>query len=58
MQKYEYGGAAGQLGIVTHYLTDGSGHDWPSTEPNDDNPNGIYYNATPLIMEFFKKYAL
>jgi poly(3-hydroxybutyrate) depolymerase len=58
VQKYEYGGAAGQLGIVSHYLTDGLGHNWPSTEPNDDNPDGTYYNATPIIMGFFNKYTL
>ncbi len=28
VQKYEYAGAQGQLGIVTHYLTDGLGHAW------------------------------
>jgi poly(3-hydroxybutyrate) depolymerase len=58
VQKYEYGGAANQLGVVTHYLTDGLGHAWPSTEPNDDNPDGTYYNATPIIMDFFNKYTL
>jgi poly(3-hydroxybutyrate) depolymerase len=58
VQKYEYSGAAGQLGIVSHYLTDGLGHDWPSTEPNDDNPDGTDYNATPIIMGFFNKYTL
>lgn len=56
--KYEYGGGSGQLGIVTHYLTEGLGHAWPSTEPNDDNSKGTYFNATPLIMDFFNKYTL
>lgn len=56
--KYEYGGDAGKLGIVTHYLTIGLGHDWPSTQPNDDNSHGTYYNATPIIMDFFRKYTL
>jgi poly(3-hydroxybutyrate) depolymerase len=58
VQKYEYGGGNGSLGIVTHYLTDELGHDWPSTVPNDDNPFGTYYNATPIIMDFFNKYTL
>jgi len=56
--EYQYGGAANKLGIVTHYLTDGLGHAWPSTLPNDDNPDGTYYNATPIIMNFFNKYTL
>lgn len=56
--EYQYGGAAGELGIITHYLTDGLGHAWPSTLPNDDNSKGTYYNATPIIMDFFNKYTL
>jgi poly(3-hydroxybutyrate) depolymerase len=58
VQKYEYGGEDGELGIVTHYLTDGLGHDWPSKEPNDDNKKGTYYDATPIIMDFFNKYTI
>ena len=58
VQKYEYGGGSGKLGIVTHYLTDGLNHSWPSTVPNDGNPAGTYYNATPIIMDFFNKYPL
>jgi poly(3-hydroxybutyrate) depolymerase len=58
VQRYEYGEAAGRLGIVTHYLTDGLGHDWPSRGPNDDNRKGTYYDATPIIMDFFNKYTL
>lgn len=56
--KYEYGGDYGQEGIVTHYLTSGLGHAWPSTQGNDDNGAGTYYNATPVIMDFFGKYSL
>jgi poly(3-hydroxybutyrate) depolymerase len=57
VQKYEYA-SGGALGTVTHYLTDGLGHAWPSTEPNDDNSAGTYYNATPIIMDFFGKHTL
>ena len=46
------------MGIVTHYLTDGLGHDWPSTKPNDDNSTGTYFNAIPIIMDFYNKYNL
>ncbi|CZT52096.1 related to poly(3-hydroxybutyrate) depolymerase [Rhynchosporium secalis] len=56
--KYEYGGAAGKLGIVTHYLVDGLGHDWPSQGPNGDSDEGTYLDATPLIMDFFARYRL
>ncbi|KAL3420051.1 ferulic acid esterase [Phlyctema vagabunda] len=52
LHKYEYGHGE-NLGIVTHYLTDGLGHDWPSIEANNDNPDGTFYDATPIIMEFF-----
>ncbi|TAQ86346.1 hypothetical protein B7494_g5325 [Chlorociboria aeruginascens] len=58
VQEYQYGGAFGELGIVTHYLTDGLGHAWPSTLPNDDNSLGTFYNATPIIMDFFNKHPL
>lgn len=57
--KYEYGGAQGKLGLVTHYAIDGLGHDWPSTEPNRDNPDGYtYINATSIIMDFFEGWRL
>ncbi|RDL31362.1 putative poly(3-hydroxybutyrate) depolymerase [Venustampulla echinocandica] len=58
VQKYEYGGGKGNLGVVTHYLTQGLGHAWPSTLPNSDNPNGTYFDATPIIIDFFNKYTL
>jgi poly(3-hydroxybutyrate) depolymerase len=32
--RYEFGGAEGNLGIVTNYVTKGLKHAWPSTEPN------------------------
>ncbi|KAF4630651.1 hypothetical protein G7Y89_g7490 [Cudoniella acicularis] len=43
---------------VEHYLTENLGHAWPSTLPNDDNAAGTYYNATPIIMEFFGRWSL
>jgi poly(3-hydroxybutyrate) depolymerase len=57
VQKYEYA-KGDSLGIVTHYLIDGLGHDWPSVEPNSDNPDGTYLNATPIIMNFFNRWSL
>ncbi|EOD46533.1 putative ferulic acid esterase protein [Neofusicoccum parvum UCRNP2] len=40
-----------------HYAIAGLGHDWPSTGPNGDNPDGTYLDATPLIMDFFGKHV-
>ena len=51
--KTEYGD-----GLVTAYVTEGLGHDWPSVKPNGDNPKGTYFDATPLIMDFFKAHPL
>ena len=31
---------------------------WPSKEPNDDDSEGTYLDATPIIMDFFAKYTL
>jgi poly(3-hydroxybutyrate) depolymerase len=58
VHKYEYAPNSDNFGVVTHYLTDGLGHAWPSTEPNDDNSAGTYYDATPIIMDFFNKWTL
>jgi poly(3-hydroxybutyrate) depolymerase len=58
VQKSEFGRAQEQLGIVTHYLTDGLDHSWPSIMANDDNPAATYYDATAIIMDFFNKYTL
>lgn len=57
LMKYEYGSGS-QTGVVTHYMTKGLGHWWPSVKPNNDNPAGTFYDATPIIMEFFNKYTL
>jgi poly(3-hydroxybutyrate) depolymerase len=53
VKKTEFGG-----GKVTGYLVEGLGHAWPSVEPNGDNPNGTYFDATPLIMEWFGRWSL
>jgi poly(3-hydroxybutyrate) depolymerase len=38
------------------------GHDWPSTQPNSDNSQSGHhvanYNATPIILDFFKAHPL
>ena len=55
--EYQFG-TGEELGLVTHYKIHGLGHAWPSTKPNSDNPNGTYFNATPIIMSFFDRYIL
>ncbi|KAE8371754.1 Alpha/Beta hydrolase protein [Aspergillus bertholletiae] len=57
VQEYQYG-SGDAFGIVTHYRIDGLGHAWPSMQPNSDNPNGTYLDATPIIMKFFKRWTL
>ncbi|KAI9718089.1 MAG: hypothetical protein M1812_004347 [Candelaria pacifica] len=58
---YEYG-TDQKRGIVTHFLTEGLGHTWPSKEKNDDNsdknPVIAGYDATPIILDFFQKWTL
>ncbi|KAI9792650.1 MAG: hypothetical protein M1835_007711 [Candelina submexicana] len=58
---YEYGTDA-KRGVVTHFLTEGLGHTWPSKEKNDDNseknPIVAGYDATPIILDFFMKWML
>ncbi|KAI9840947.1 MAG: hypothetical protein M1838_003827 [Thelocarpon superellum] len=49
----------GHADIVTGYWIKDLGHDWPSTTPNDDNKhNHTVLNATPIIMDFFKRHSL
>ncbi|KAB8239532.1 hypothetical protein ETB97_000757 [Aspergillus alliaceus] len=55
--EYQYA-SGDELGVVTHYRIDGLGHAWPSVGPNSDNPNGTYLNATPIILDFFKRWSL
>jgi poly(3-hydroxybutyrate) depolymerase len=57
LMKYEYG-SGDQTGSVTHYMSKDLGHWWPSVSPNHDNPAGSFYDATPIIMEFFNKHTL
>jgi len=55
-------GTGKEKGLVTHVFDESIGHDWPSTVPNDDNTKPGHsvasFNATPIIIEFFKKHAL
>ena len=44
--------------FLTHYRIHGLGHAWPSIKPNSDNPNGTFFDATPIIMTFFYEYRL
>ena len=51
----------GKDDVVTHYYIHGFGHGWPSTTSleNDYQRFGpTYFNATPVIMEFFGKHTL
>jgi poly(3-hydroxybutyrate) depolymerase len=55
--EYQYGSEEA-LGTVTHYRIEGLGHDWPSVNPNSDNPDGTFLDATPIIMDFFSRWTL
>ncbi|GAQ05603.1 feruloyl esterase B [Aspergillus lentulus] len=55
--EYQYGRGEA-LGTVTHYRIEGLGHDWPSVNPNSDNPDGTFLDATPIIMDFFSRWTL
>lgn len=51
----------GQQDVLVHYYIHGFGHGWPTTRPldNDDQRHGpTYFNATPMILDFFKKWPL
>lgn len=49
-------------GLVRSYFGKKVGHDWPSTLSNADNSRKGHapatYNASEVIVEFFKKYSL
>ena len=53
VKKYEWGS-----GVLTHYWVRGMGHSWPSTVSNLDSGTPTYFNGTPIMMEFFRKYTL
>jgi poly(3-hydroxybutyrate) depolymerase len=59
--SYKFGTGA-KSGLVEHIYDAVIGHDWPSTEPNSDNQKAGHhvasFNATPIILEFFKKHPL
>lgn len=55
--EYQYGrGEASKS--VTHYLIEGPGHGWSSVNPNSDNPEGTFLDATPIIMDCFSRWTL
>lgn len=57
--KFGYGF---NTGLVEHIYDSVIGHDWPSTAPNADNQveghHVASFNATPIIVEFFKLHPL
>lgn len=59
--SYRYGSGV-NFGLVEHVYDAVIGHDWPSTAPNADNQvSGHHiasFNATPIILEFFKQHPL
>ena len=53
--------AGAQKEVLIHYYIHGFGHGWPTTRPldNDDQRYGpTYFNATPIVMDFFKRWQL
>ncbi|KAM0263711.1 hypothetical protein ACHAQJ_001025 [Trichoderma viride] len=59
--SYKFGTGV-NFGLVEQVYDSVIGHDWPSTAPNADNQvSGHHiasFNATPIIMEFFKQHPL
>ncbi|TKA27591.1 hypothetical protein B0A50_04423 [Salinomyces thailandicus] len=51
--RYQYGGDAGQLGIVTHYMLT----NWTHTFPNPSNVASAPVNAPSIMMDFFYRYT-
>lgn len=55
--RYKFGD-----GLVQHIFDSVIGHDWPSTQPNDDNQRSGHhvasFNATPIILDFFNSHPL
>ncbi|KAJ4423612.1 hypothetical protein N0V82_001780 [Gnomoniopsis sp. IMI 355080] len=56
-------GTGDSLGMVTHIMVGKDiGHDWPSTEDNEDNTiqghGPASFNASSLIIEFFRNHSM
>ena len=51
INKYEFGGGNGQLGIITHYMLTGWVHAWASVSA------GAPMDAAPPIMDFFYRWS-
>ncbi|KAI7159869.1 putative ferulic acid esterase [Hortaea werneckii] len=51
--KYEFGGDAGQLGIVTHYRLGGWTHNYPNVDTTPSAP----VNGPQLVMDFFYRWT-
>lgn len=56
-------GEGASLGMVTHILVgENIGHDWPSTEDNEDNTlqghSPASFNASSIIMDFFDSHPM
>lgn len=56
-------GEGDSLGMVTHILVgEDIGHDWPSTEDNEDNTiqghSPASFNASSVIMDFFENHPM
>lgn len=52
VKQYQFGTSNDYPGLVTHYWVNGMGHAWPWAN------QGSYFDATPVVMAFFNKYAL
>ena len=55
-------GSGFESGLVMQVTDAVIGHDWPSTQPNEDNQvpgqHPASFNATPLILDFFRDHPL
>jgi poly(3-hydroxybutyrate) depolymerase len=59
--SYKYGSGF-NFGLVELVFDSVIGHDWPSIAPNADNQEPGHhvasFNATPIILDFFKQHPL
>ncbi|KAK4548327.1 hypothetical protein LTR36_010197 [Oleoguttula mirabilis] len=51
--RYQFGGDAGQLGIITHYMLSNWTHNWPNPASTSSSP----LNAAPIVMDFFYRWT-